>query len=157
VHVVPEDLVAARLVAADAEADVVPHREPREDAVLLEDEDAARIRPVDGLPLDRDLAPGVRDEARDDIQQRGLAAARPPDHADELAFLDVEVDALENVNRLPVPLAGKAHPEILEDDDGTAHRPYPQRTSSNFSNWRTRRSRPSPISPIITIPATTRS
>src|ERR1700676_4472345 len=34
---------------------------------------------------------------------------------------------------------------------------YPQRTSSNFSNCRTRKSRMRPMKPIMTMPATTRS
>ena len=70
---------------AQAEADVVADGQPGEDAALLEDEDPPRSGPSDRLPLDEHLAPRRRQEAADDVQQRGLAATRRADDADELA------------------------------------------------------------------------
>ena len=81
-----------RSLAADApqpqrQLDVGAHGEPREQRRLLEHEG--------------DAAPGVDGAGRrlvepgDEVEQRALAAARRADEADELAGLDLEVDAVE--------------------------------------------------------------
>jgi hypothetical protein len=51
-------------------------------------------------------------ESGDDIQQRRLAAARGPDHGDELAIADREVDSCDDLQR---PLLGwKALPYVAD-------------------------------------------
>ena len=92
----------AALAAADAEADVLLDAQVREERVLLEDHpDPARVRrdedarPEDGAVLDRDLAGVGALEARDESEQRRLAAAARAEQGDELAALDAEL-ALEH-------------------------------------------------------------
>ena len=84
----------------EAEADVVAHREPREDAGLLEDEDAFPRRARHPLAVDLDRARRCLLEAGDAVQERRLPAARRPDDGEELLGRDVEVDAREHVDRL---------------------------------------------------------
>ena len=84
-----------------SELDVAAHRQPGEQVGLLEDDPA-----LQGRLLDRDATPQRpplrgRDEAGQDPQQRGLAAAGRPHEGDELAGGDVEVDAVERVDRTP--------------------------------------------------------
>ena len=52
---------------------------------------------VDAPPVDRDLALGHRVEPGDHVEQRRLAAAGGPDQHQELAGLDGDVDALEDL------------------------------------------------------------
>ena len=60
---------------------------------MLEDDAALGAGPVDGRAVEQDLA-GVRlDQAGEQRHQRGLAGARVADDRDELALVDVEVDA----------------------------------------------------------------
>ena len=49
--------------------------------------------------VEQHVARGDVLEPRDQPQQRGLAAARGPDEDHELALLDLEVDALDDVDR----------------------------------------------------------
>src|SRR4029079_18049724 len=56
-------------------------------------------------------AGGRRIQARDQIEHRRLAAARGPDHADELAGLDLEVDAGHRER----PVARQRRHELLRD------------------------------------------
>ena len=53
----------------------------------------------DRLAVDRDRARVGREEAGDQPQQRGLAAARRAQHGDDLAVVDVEIDAVERPRR----------------------------------------------------------
>jgi hypothetical protein len=66
--------------------DVVAHPHPREHAILLEHHAAVRPRPLHDRARDRDAPRGGLQQARDELQQRALAAAGRPDDADELAF-----------------------------------------------------------------------
>ena len=50
---------------------------------------------VDDLVADDDPPFGLGDEAGDDAQQRGLAAAGRAEQRDEFAALDVEIDVLD--------------------------------------------------------------
>ena len=95
-----------------AEPDVVLHGEPRKDAVLLKDENAPRVRAVDGLAFDHDVPARGREEAGQDVQQRRFATARRADDDDELAFAHLEVHAFEHVDAFAGLFAGKAHPQI---------------------------------------------
>ena len=62
---------------------------------ILEHDAAVHAVAVDLLAADADLAGGRRDEAGDDVEQRGLAAAGRADDADELGGADVEADVLD--------------------------------------------------------------
>ena len=52
---------------------------------------------VDDLAVDRDGAGGDFFQSRQHAQQRRLAAARRPDQHHELAILDVEADAVDDL------------------------------------------------------------
>ena len=70
----------------------------RKQGVVLEDDaDGALVRrqPVDDLVADDDPSLGLGDEAGDDAQQRGLAAAGRAEQCDDFAALYVEIDVFD--------------------------------------------------------------
>ena len=84
----------------EPEGDVALHRQVREERVVLEDHpdppplrrhERRRARQLG--PADGDRAGVGALEAGDQPQQRGLAAAGRPQHRDQLAARDLEVDA----------------------------------------------------------------
>ena len=81
-----------------AELDVLHHRQPGIEAVVLEDHGAVDARAVDRLAVEQDLATTQRFQPGDDAQQGGLAAARGPDEGDELVGLDIQVDRLQRLH-----------------------------------------------------------
>ena len=83
------------LVQLEAEGHVLEHGAVRERAVLLEDHPAVAPGAVDLPPAHEDLAGGRRvhvREAVDQVEDRGLAAARGADDRDELAVVGDVVD-----------------------------------------------------------------
>ncbi len=107
----PLDLVRRNLLHSQAEADVLPDRHVREEGVVLEHGvDVASIGRVvgDALAVDEDLAAGHRNEPTDDVQRRGLAAARGSQQAEELAALDAQRNVIQGAHR-PVELGHVAH------------------------------------------------
>jgi hypothetical protein len=95
-HEVEERLPAAIALplvgdVAQPQVHVLPHREPREEAVLLEDH-AQAIRTVHG-------ARGRLEPARAEVQQRRLAAAGRADERDEFSASHLEVDPREGLHR----------------------------------------------------------
>jgi hypothetical protein len=80
---------------ARAEADVLAHRHPGEQRVVLEHHAAVAAGAADALAVDEDLAAGWLLEAGDDAQHSGLAAAGSADQTDELALRDGRIDAAE--------------------------------------------------------------
>ena len=91
-------LLVEVLAPPQAVGDVLLDVEVREERVALEDRvDRAlvrrRLRDVD--PVDEDLAVGRLLEPGQHAQRRGLAAARGPEQREELARLDLEVDAVD--------------------------------------------------------------
>src|SRR5262245_38280738 len=97
----------------EAVGGVVPHRQPGEDGVALEDH---RIhRALRTRRLDLDGAGGDGFEAGKDAQQRGLAASARADDHEELARGDVDGDAVDR-DELPERLAE------IADADGRSRR-----------------------------------
>src|SRR5262249_33611372 len=74
------------------ERDIVEHGAPGKQREGLEDDAAIAARSFHRLTPDQDFSAGDWDEARDHVQDRRLAAARGPDHRDELAGRDLERD-----------------------------------------------------------------
>ena len=108
------DNVLRLLLDGQAEGDVVVDVHVREERVFLEHGvDLALVgRDVhDILAVEEDLALGGLQEAAEDAQQRRLAAAGGTEQGDELIFVNVQADALED--DLPVL---KALDDILELD-----------------------------------------
>ena len=94
------DCAALGAAHPQAESEVLAHRHVRIERVVLEhhrDVALARRHVVHDLAVDDDLAAGHRFEAGDHSQDRALAAARGPDQDDELAVVDLEVDAVDDL------------------------------------------------------------
>ncbi|MNQ66294.1 hypothetical protein D3C85_807840 [compost metagenome] len=87
VHVVIDDVLALRRRHAtplEAELDVLPHRQPREQRVALEHHAAVRAGAFDLLAANVNLTRGRFGQAGGEIQQARLAAARRPHQHSEL-------------------------------------------------------------------------
>ena len=102
-----------------SEFDVLADRQPGEQAVLLEDEDAVGARTFDRLAVDQNLAGGLRLQPGDQMQQRGLAATRGADDADELSSLHLQVDVVESQQALAA-LRAIAQADFAEADLGNS-------------------------------------
>ncbi len=74
--------------------------------MALEDHGAVEARAPNLLLVDDDDAVGRCVEAGEDVEDRGLAAARMADDADELAALDLEPQVLEDRRSSPPPALG---------------------------------------------------
>jgi hypothetical protein len=94
-----------------AELDIALHREPGEDAALLENKDAARIGSFDTLVVDSDLAAGGGKKASDGAEQRRLAASGRADNAEKLALSHGEIDVVQHRRTLAV--ARKRHMDVF--------------------------------------------
>ena len=107
-----------------AEIDVLEHRVPGKQRVLLEHEgDVVRHRPAHGLAGDVHCAGGRRHQAADDVEQRGLAAAARPDQAEQLAARDVERGVAEREDRAGGALLAELVGDVLDPDrDLARHR-----------------------------------
>jgi hypothetical protein len=86
----------------DRQQYVVEHRTPRQQRRALEDQRDVPTWLHDGRSADEHLAARRRDKARNEPQQGGLPAARAADDRNQLAHVDVEVDAAQCLDR---PLA----------------------------------------------------
>ena len=144
-------MLGLRLVT-QPQSHIVVHRSPRKDAVLLEHEHAARIRPAHRLAIDLDDTAVGSFKAAEDVQQRGLATARRPEQAHELARAHIQVNGHQGLQRLTTAVIGLAYTAHMN-----LHLRNPQRTSSKRSRRRTAQSKPMPITPMMIIAATTRS
>ena len=95
------DLGLGRPRRFEAEGEVLVHRHMRVERIGLEHHgDAAlgRRHLVHALAVDHQVAAGDRLEPGDHAQQGGLAAARRADEHGELARLDGEVDAVDDLD-----------------------------------------------------------
>ncbi len=75
---------------------VLAHRHPRHQRIILEHHTAIRPRSVDRLAIDQHFTCIGLLQTRDQRDQRGLAAAGETDDRDELAFVDAQVDVVEH-------------------------------------------------------------
>ena len=91
-----------KVCAADfgAEHQVFPDRQPRKQVRILEDHATARIGCGDRNAVFGDRPGCCLLEARDDVEERGLAAAGRADQQRDLAFIELHVDTIER-SRLP--------------------------------------------------------
>src|SRR5262245_8610186 len=144
-------LVAAlprHVLLAQAEGDVVGDRQPREQGIGLEHHAAVGAGLAHRHAVQGDAAGGRPVEPGDEAQQRRLAAARRPEHGDEVVVGDLEADRLERTRQLSTPHAEK-HPR-----DSVDHEPAHARLQGN-SRWfphLNRKSEISPITPITMMP-----
>ncbi len=85
----------------EREGDVVAHAHMRIERIGLEHHRQPPLRRADlrhVLAVDEHLARGHILQSRDETQKRGLAAARGTDEDGELAVLDVEIDAVDDID-----------------------------------------------------------
>ena len=97
-QVLPGDLVALLLALAlqlQAELDVLFHRQPGEEGVLLEHDAAVGAGALHLFAVHVDVALGGGVQAADDVEEGGLAAAGGAHHADELVLMDIHIHAVE--------------------------------------------------------------
>ena len=114
------DLGLRRLGHLETERHVVAHAHARIERVGLEHHGDAAVLgllPGDVALADPDLPAADLEQAGDRVEQRGLAAARRPEQHDELALLDLEIEAVEH------PHAPKGDGDLA--DRNRAHRISP--------------------------------
>ncbi len=100
------DLLPWPFVSLQTIRDVFRHRHVREQRVVLEhDADAALARRevIDGLPVEQHAAFRLADEAGDDAQERGLAAAGRSEQRDHFAARYIQINVLDS-NEIAEPL-----------------------------------------------------
>ena len=106
-----------------AEGEVLVDRHVRVEGVGLEDHGDAAVagmHAVDHPAGDADVALGDRFQPGGHAQERGLAAAGRADEDDERAFLDLQVDAVQDRHRPEILL------QPLVFDVAFGHRPSPK-------------------------------
>src|SRR5690606_24397903 len=105
------DLVLGHAGDAQAEAEVSLHRHLRVERAGQANHAVAAVLgffPGDVLADDDELAVGDLQEPRDAVEKRGLAATRRPEHHQELALVDVEIEMLEDLD------AAEAERQVLD-------------------------------------------
>jgi hypothetical protein len=123
----------AQLTAPDpldlqTELDVGTYVQPRVERRVLEDDDAVRAGTLQRLAVKQDLALGWMIQAGDEVEQRRLAAAGRTDDADELAFIDLDVEVVNGrrvVTAREVPPLDAAYRQ--KRSSGSRHRLQLQR------------------------------
>src|ERR1700742_3124402 len=75
--------------------DVVEYGAPGKSGLLLKHHADRGMRPLDRLAPDRDAAPIAAEQAADNVEQRGFAAAGRSDHSKKLAGPHGEGDIVE--------------------------------------------------------------
>jgi hypothetical protein len=93
-----------------AESNVAFDSEPREDAALLEDEDAAGIGPVHYFAIDFYLSAGGREETSHGAEECRFAATGGAEETNEFSFGNFEADVIEHGHTLAI--ARKHHVDV---------------------------------------------
>ena len=95
---VPGRMLAVGAVeAADfkTERGIVRHRGPGQETVVLENEPGLGTRPRQGAAVDVDSAPFGPEEAGQQVEQAGFAAARGPDNGHGLTARHLQAEVFE--------------------------------------------------------------
>src|SRR5262249_38929356 len=113
-------------VQAQAESDVLAHREPGEQGEVLEHDAARRRGTGDRLPVHAQVTARRREVTRHDVEQRALAAAAPAEQDDELARTHLQVQVEKRQHRV-VPALEALADTLAGDDRGRlcTHGPGP--------------------------------
>jgi hypothetical protein len=119
----PVALDAADAAHAQAERDVVAHREPGHQRVLLEHHAAIRTGPDDRPAVEQDLAARRQQEAGDAVEQRRLAAARRAEGDQEVAVAHRQVHRRQRLQR--AALDGVVDRQGADVEAGQATSPSP--------------------------------
>ena len=102
------------------EGDVAHHAAPGQQRMALEDHGAIEARAMDRLVVDDHGAVARRIEAGQDVEHRGLAAARMPDDAGEVAALHREPQVFED--RVGAARLREAPRDVLDGNEFVGHR-----------------------------------
>ncbi|MNT24893.1 hypothetical protein D3C72_1603920 [compost metagenome] len=113
-----QHFLAARLgVVRQAQRHVVEHAAPGQQARLLEHDARVVVQAAHGLAVGVQATRGGFFEARDEPQQRALAAAAAPHDGDELARLDGQLRVAQHLARA-IALVQAARLEAHATGDG---------------------------------------
>jgi len=104
--------------ALDGQVHVLVAGQPGQQRVVLEHHAALGAGAGDFLVVADQAALGGQQQAGDQVEQRGLAAARVPDQGNELALVDLQVDVPQGVE---AALFGVEHHLGLADVDEGGH------------------------------------
>mmetsp|Transcript_54949 Transcript_54949/g.134445 ORF Transcript_54949/g.134445 Transcript_54949/m.134445 type:complete len:227 (-) Transcript_54949:147-827(-) len=130
----PEGIAVAQ-APQQRTADVLEHRQPREQvgdleaASQAEAVDLVGLLAVDALAVQMDLARGGRKAAADQVEQRALAGAVGPDDGDALAGLHGQLGAADDLALAEV-LA-----QVAQFEGIAAHRASRRLISFSMSSW----------------------
>ncbi len=105
-------VTADHTLLLETELDVLAHRQPREQRVLLKHHAAIRARLVGDLAVDRERARAGRNEPGNHVEQGGFAAAGRADDGDKLARLHFHRDIADRLHRRTV--AAETHSQVLD-------------------------------------------
>ena len=81
---------------AQAELDVLLHREPGKQRVFLKDNPPVRAGSAHGLAIKPHLAAACSLKARDNVEERRLAATAGAEDGEKFIIADIEIDAVES-------------------------------------------------------------
>src|SRR5690606_16021527 len=98
-----------------AKGDVLPHCEPGKQAIVLENNASLRPRLLNGAPVQARRTRRDGFEAAHNSQQCRLAAAGCSDKADELSFLDLQIDIPQRMDRPAVQVKNLADVCNIQD------------------------------------------
>jgi hypothetical protein len=157
------DVAADDLLAVDgrdalhlqAEGNVVVHRHPGEQRVILEHHRTLPGRLAHRLAIDQDAADRGLLEAGHHGQQRGLAAAAVAQHGTELVVLDAEADIVQRQYRFVIGAVAGVGSCLRSLRSGicSCQRSIPRdQGSSRLPNWRMIWSSSRPMTPIEAMP-----
>src|SRR6202022_174250 len=97
---------------AQTEPDILDHVQPRENAVLLENKNAPRVRTRHGLSIHQHFTRGRIKESSDDVEERRFPAAARTDQTNEFAVRHFRADLFQNVDLFARMFAGKTHGDV---------------------------------------------
>ena len=97
----------AHAALAQAETDVLLHRQPRKERVALEHHAPVRAGAAHGRAFQQRLAFGGKVQPRNDAQQGGFAAAGRAEDGDEVVFAHLQVDGAQRLRGRLAACAGK--------------------------------------------------
>src|SRR3954453_10754013 len=145
------DLVSLRLghaTLAQAEGDVLAHRQPGKQRVGLEHHAAIGAGAGHLASIEHHTSAGRAIEAGDDAKQRGLAAAGRAEDGDEVVVADHKISRLQCPGRGVAVARGKGSRDLFDLEDRHAS----LQGNSHALNALNRKSETRPISPITMMP-----
>src|SRR5581483_3364456 len=147
------DFVARTALDAQAHRDVASDGEPGQSRRLLKDErDVLHLR-IDGLAVDQHATAARLQDARQEVEQRGLATTRGPTDAQELVLAHPETHAIVHHERIVA--VADVHIDLVSTAAVAAHSVTCQRhRNRRFSTSSKISFSAKPMAPIMIMPTT---